>query len=72
MKDLSLREWVVLVPIAVLVLYMGVYPKLVIGSLEKPVARIADSLRVDQNPGSRTGVAGKEPVSPAAASVAAK
>ncbi|MCL2640546.1 MAG: NADH-quinone oxidoreductase subunit M [Phycisphaerales bacterium] len=42
--DLSLREWTVLVPLAVLVLFMGVYPKPVISSLAPPVQSIADSL----------------------------
>ena len=47
--DLSLREWVVLVPLAVMVLFMGVYPKPVIRSLEPPVQSVVDSLKV--NPG---------------------
>jgi NADH-quinone oxidoreductase subunit M len=46
-KDLSVREWAVLVPIAVLVIYLGVYPKLVINSINGPVTAIAQGLRID-------------------------
>ena len=46
-KDLSFREWAVLVPIALLVIYMGVYPKLVINSITPPVVSVADRLRTD-------------------------
>ena len=44
-KDLSFREWAVLVPVAILVIYMGIYPKLVIRSLDAPVTDIANRLR---------------------------
>jgi NADH-quinone oxidoreductase subunit M len=46
-RDLSFREWAVLVPLAVLVIYLGVYPKFVINSLDKPVDKIANMLRLD-------------------------
>jgi len=39
--DLSFREWCVLAPMAALIIYMGVYPKLVVDSLQPPVASIA-------------------------------
>ena len=40
-KDLSFREWLVLTPIAALVLYMGVQPGSVINSIQAPVKDIA-------------------------------
>jgi NADH-quinone oxidoreductase subunit M len=46
-RDLSLREWAVLVPVAVLVIYLGVYPRFVMNSLDKPVAKIADMVRTN-------------------------
>jgi NADH-quinone oxidoreductase subunit M len=46
-RDLSFREWAVLVPVAVLVVYLGVYPRFVINSLDKPVAKIATMLRTN-------------------------
>jgi NADH-quinone oxidoreductase subunit M len=46
-RDLSVREWVVLAPVAVLVLYMGVYPKFVMRSLEAPVDKITHMLRIE-------------------------
>jgi NADH-quinone oxidoreductase subunit M len=39
-RDLSPREWAVLIPMAAMVIYMGVYPKLVVNSLQPPVAAI--------------------------------
>jgi NADH-quinone oxidoreductase subunit M len=39
-SDLSLREWAVLVPMAAMIIYMGVYPKLVVNSLQPPVATL--------------------------------
>ncbi len=40
-KDLSLREWAVLAPIAALVIYMGVCPSLVIDSIQPTVKDLA-------------------------------
>jgi NADH-quinone oxidoreductase subunit M len=40
-KDLSPREWAVLVPMAALIIYMGVYPKIVVDSLQEPVKDVA-------------------------------
>lgn len=39
-KDLSLREWCVLVPVAVVVLVLGVYPQPVLNSLEPAVKKV--------------------------------
>lgn len=44
MKDLSLREWAVLTPLALAVIFLGVYPKPVLDSLQNPVNKIATSL----------------------------
>jgi NADH-quinone oxidoreductase subunit M len=46
-KDLSLREWLVLTPLAVAVLVMGVYPQPVISSLQPAVDQVADAVRID-------------------------
>jgi NADH-quinone oxidoreductase subunit M len=43
-KDLSLREWAVLVPVAALIIYMGVHPGLVMDSIQPPVQKLADSV----------------------------
>ena len=50
--DLSGREWAVLVPIALLVVVMGVYPFPVMKSLESPVKQYVDGLQapVKTNP----------------------
>ncbi len=40
-KDLSVREWCVLTPIALVVIFLGVYPKPVVDSLQAPVTNIA-------------------------------
>ena len=40
-KDLSFREWAVLTPMAVMIIYMGVYPRLVVNSIQSPVQIIA-------------------------------
>ncbi len=40
-KDLSMREWAVLVPMAALIVYMGVYPKVVVDSIQDPVKNVA-------------------------------
>lgn len=40
-KDLSFREWAVLVPMAAMIVYMGVYPRLVVNSIQSPVETIA-------------------------------
>jgi NADH-quinone oxidoreductase subunit M len=46
-KDLSLREWFVLTPMALAILYMGIYPQTIINSLAPSVDQVADALRVD-------------------------
>jgi NADH:ubiquinone oxidoreductase subunit 4 (subunit M) len=55
-QDLSLREWVVLVPMAAMCIYMGVYPKLVVNSLQPPVTAInnvfTNPVRSAEAPGS--------------------
>jgi len=47
-RDLSVREWAVLVPLAALVLFMGVYPKPVINSLSPPVQNVVERLSVPE------------------------
>jgi len=39
-KDLSLREWLVLTPLAILILAIGVYPKPMLDSLQPPVQNV--------------------------------
>jgi len=46
-KDLSLREWVVLTPIAILVVFLGVYPKVITDSLQAPVTQLAKQIHAD-------------------------
>ena len=48
-KDLSLREWCVLAPMAAAIIYMGIYPQPIINSLQPSVDQLADALRVDAN-----------------------
>ena len=43
-KDLSIREWCVLAPMAAMILYMGVYPRVVINSMDAPVREITASV----------------------------
>jgi NADH-quinone oxidoreductase subunit M len=52
--DLSLREWAVLLPMAAMIVYMGVYPKLVINSLQPPVTALADTFGKTPNDAVRT------------------
>jgi NADH-quinone oxidoreductase subunit M len=40
-RDLSTREWAVLVPMAAMIIYMGVYPKIVVDSIQAPVKDVA-------------------------------
>lgn len=42
-KDLSFREWAILAPLAAAVIFLGVYPKPVLDSLQKPINTIATS-----------------------------
>ena len=56
-RDLSLREWIVLAPLAALVLFMGIYPKPVINSLASPVQSVAESLRIPDPTWSSEGMA---------------
>jgi NADH-quinone oxidoreductase subunit M len=49
-KDLSLREWLVLLPVAALVVYMGVYPKMVVDSLQAPVNAVSLTINGDASP----------------------
>jgi NADH-quinone oxidoreductase subunit M len=49
-RDLSLREWLVLTPIAILIIYMGVYPQLVIDSLQPPLTTVATSINSFNTP----------------------
>ncbi len=46
-KDLSIREWLVLAPMAALIVYMGVYPRVVIDSLQPPVTALANTVNGD-------------------------
>jgi NADH-quinone oxidoreductase subunit M len=49
-RDLSLREWIVLAPMAALIIYMGVYPKLVVDSLQPPVNTVAQTINAQAVP----------------------
>ena len=44
MKDLSLREIAIFAPLLVLVIIMGVYPKMILGPVAPSVARIVSGL----------------------------
>ncbi len=47
-RDLSLREWAVLTPMAVMIVYMGVYPRVVIDSLQAPVMHVGSLANAGQ------------------------
>jgi NADH-quinone oxidoreductase subunit M len=46
-RDLSLREWFILTPIAALILFLGIQPNLVLNSIKRPLTTI--SANVHQN-----------------------
>jgi NADH-quinone oxidoreductase subunit M len=71
-KDLSLREWVVLAPVAALVIFMGVYPSPVIDSIQPPVARVADSVTPETVKLAGTAIAAGSPGAPGPAPVDAQ
>jgi NADH-quinone oxidoreductase subunit M len=50
-KDLSLREWCVLVPMAAMIVYMGVYPRVVINSMKPSIKEIATTVATNGNAG---------------------
>jgi len=60
LKDLSVREWAVFLPLIVCAFWIGIYPKPFFDILEKPVARIV--MRV--NPGSQQKAAPIHAVAP--------
>jgi NADH-quinone oxidoreductase subunit M len=64
-KDLSFREWMVLTPIAVLIVVMGVMPGPVINSIQHPVEDLAGNV-------SAHVVTAQTPAPPSATPIAAK
>ncbi len=46
-RDLSGREWAVLVPIGALVVVLGVYPMPVMETLKAPVRKMVETMRID-------------------------
>jgi NADH-quinone oxidoreductase subunit M len=45
LKDLSLREWVVFLPLIVWAIWIGIYPKPYFDILEKPVAQLVERVK---------------------------
>jgi NADH-quinone oxidoreductase subunit M len=67
-KDLSLREWAVLVPIAALIIYMGVRPAPVIDTIQPTVMQIANLAKglPEDTPNPAVTVAPTTPATPLA------
>jgi NADH-quinone oxidoreductase subunit M len=50
LSDLSTREWVILVPIMVMILFIGVFPKSFLDTIRPAVERTVACVRVHQLP----------------------
>ena len=57
MKDLSIREWVVLVPLVVLMFWIGVYPRSFTGKTEASVKHLISQVQARQAEGSQKAFA---------------
>jgi NADH-quinone oxidoreductase subunit M len=47
LPDLSIREWAYMVPLVIMSLWIGVYPKPFLGFLEKPVNALVKQVKPD-------------------------
>src|SRR5271165_6859167 len=72
LHDLTPREILTFVPLIIMALWIGLYPKPFFQILEQPVNQIVQTIHDNSNPNARANAEGAQPSASAAANVAAR